>query len=390
MIGDLFFPYNDPLVRDISVYGIFWTSSFVGHPLGSLIFGFLAGKFSPELALRWAVLGFGLSTCLMGLLPTYKDIGFWAPLALTFTRGVQCIFARGERTISRLYLIQRARTSQALALSTIYEILTLLGLMWASFTSFFLFAFFLPAWRLVFFVMGIGCLCLFGQRRDWPNINISKQNNQSRSSPVFSFMLILEIAAAFALTYVTYAITFQFLNSFVTKVTGISYEWMISTNTMFLLFDMLAIIIIGSILKRLNNVKFLPIIMSVSASILAATSIPLFMGLSVWPTCSYLIFLRGWLVIWGVLYSIPAWLWLRQFAQGQYQYLHLGMGTTLGIITFGYGTSFLCLLLYKYSGLIWSPGIYLMLSCFLALWGQKRLFWRFNNHTVISRDNMIR
>src|SRR5439155_13615300 len=77
----LFFPTLDPFAGQIASFSTF-TIGFIARPLGGVIFGHLGDRIGRKSALVATLLLMGLSTVLIGLLPTYNDIGLAAPLLL--------------------------------------------------------------------------------------------------------------------------------------------------------------------------------------------------------------------------------------------------------------------------------------------------------------------
>jgi len=91
----LFFPDFDPFVGQILAFGTF-TVGFVARPLGGVLFGYLGDRVGRKATLVATLLLMGLSTVLIGLLPTYDAVGVAAPLVLTGLRFLQGLGVGGE------------------------------------------------------------------------------------------------------------------------------------------------------------------------------------------------------------------------------------------------------------------------------------------------------
>jgi metabolite-proton symporter len=91
----LFFPRASPFVGQILSFGTF-TVGFIARPLGGVVFGYLGDRVGRKSTLVATLLLMGLSTMLIGVLPTYGQIGVTAPLILTLLRFVQGIGVGGE------------------------------------------------------------------------------------------------------------------------------------------------------------------------------------------------------------------------------------------------------------------------------------------------------
>jgi metabolite-proton symporter len=91
----LFFPKFDPFVGQLLAFSTF-TVGFIARPLGGVIFGRLGDRVGRKSALVATLLLMGLSTLLIGFLPTYERIGAAAPILLTLLRFIQGIGVGGE------------------------------------------------------------------------------------------------------------------------------------------------------------------------------------------------------------------------------------------------------------------------------------------------------
>ena len=96
VFGKLFFPADtDPLVGTLGAFAGF-AVGFAARPLGGLIFGHIGDKISRKTSLVMTLTIMGAATFLMGLLPTYAQVGVWAPTLLIVLRILQGVAAGGE------------------------------------------------------------------------------------------------------------------------------------------------------------------------------------------------------------------------------------------------------------------------------------------------------
>jgi MFS family permease len=95
----LFFPADlPPFVAQIASFSTF-AVGFIARPVGGMLFGHFGDIHGRKRALVAAMFLMGLSTTLIGLLPSYASIGVWAPLLLVALRFVQGL--GGRRTVGR-------------------------------------------------------------------------------------------------------------------------------------------------------------------------------------------------------------------------------------------------------------------------------------------------
>jgi metabolite-proton symporter len=91
----LFFPEQSPFLGQVLSFLTF-TAGFVARPLGGALFGHLGDRVGRKSTLVATLLLMGVSTLLIGLLPTHAQIGGAAPLLLTLLRVVQGLGVGGE------------------------------------------------------------------------------------------------------------------------------------------------------------------------------------------------------------------------------------------------------------------------------------------------------
>src|SRR6201990_1963109 len=95
VFGELFFPKSDPVVGTMLAFLTFGVG-FVVRPIGGILFGILGDRYGRKPVLVATLLMIGIGTTLIGVLPTYNQIGVWAPLLLVAMRVVQGLGAGGE------------------------------------------------------------------------------------------------------------------------------------------------------------------------------------------------------------------------------------------------------------------------------------------------------
>ena len=91
----LFFPDYDPLVGTMLAFATY-ALGFVARPVGGIVFGHYGDRIGRKHLLMLSLILMGVATVLIGLLPTYNQIGIWAPIALILLRLVQGFAVGGE------------------------------------------------------------------------------------------------------------------------------------------------------------------------------------------------------------------------------------------------------------------------------------------------------
>ncbi len=91
----LFFPEYDPLTGTLLAFATY-ALGFVARPVGGIVFGHYGDRIGRKRLLMLSLFLMGVATVLIGLLPTYAQIGIWAPIALILLRLVQGFAVGGE------------------------------------------------------------------------------------------------------------------------------------------------------------------------------------------------------------------------------------------------------------------------------------------------------
>jgi MFS family permease len=111
VFGKLYFPSSDPLTGTLQAFGIF-AVGFAARPIGAAIFGHYGDRIGRKAALIATLLLTGLSTFLVGCVPSYEQIGIWGAVVLVILRFIQGIGVGGEWGGSVLLSMEWARTSK--------------------------------------------------------------------------------------------------------------------------------------------------------------------------------------------------------------------------------------------------------------------------------------
>jgi MFS family permease len=97
VFGKVFFPDSDPATGTLlsfATYGV----GYVARPVGAFFMGHLGDRYGRKRVLVLTIVMMGTCTFLVGCLPTYADIGLWAPALLVALRLMQGFSASGEQS----------------------------------------------------------------------------------------------------------------------------------------------------------------------------------------------------------------------------------------------------------------------------------------------------
>ncbi|MCY1212582.1 Inner membrane metabolite transport protein YhjE [compost metagenome] len=95
IFNKIFFPSFDPLTGTLAAFATY-SVGFFARPLGGVIFGHYGDKIGRKSMLLITLLLMGVPTILIGLIPSYEQIGYWAAVLLVLMRFLQGIAVGGE------------------------------------------------------------------------------------------------------------------------------------------------------------------------------------------------------------------------------------------------------------------------------------------------------
>jgi len=95
VFGPQFFPQISELAGTLASFATFGIG-FIARPLGGVAMGHYGDRFGRKFMLVWSLMLMGGATLAIGLLPTYAQIGVWAPTLLVLLRFVQGFALGGE------------------------------------------------------------------------------------------------------------------------------------------------------------------------------------------------------------------------------------------------------------------------------------------------------
>lgn len=92
----IFFPEGNDSAATIAAFATFGVA-YVARPFGSFLMGHIGDRLGRKTILVGCLMLMGIATFLIGCLPTYEQIGLWAPTLLVLLRLLQGLSAAGEQ-----------------------------------------------------------------------------------------------------------------------------------------------------------------------------------------------------------------------------------------------------------------------------------------------------
>ena len=190
VFGPLFFPSSDPstaLLASLATFGV----GMVVRPIGAAIFGSIGDRIGRRPVFMITITLMGIATVCVGFLPTYAQVGIWAPILLVSLRLLQGLSAGGEIGGSAVYLTEHAGDSNRGFKTSFLQLMGPLGILVSTLQIALLQTFltheeFLSwGWRVPFWVSLILLLIAFKARMALEEtpiyLQLSKTQTQSKS-----------------------------------------------------------------------------------------------------------------------------------------------------------------------------------------------------------------
>ncbi len=269
----LFFsPDLSPFVAQLAAFSTF-AVGFIARPLGGVVFGHFGDLHGRKKTLVVALMTMGLSTLLVGLLPTYETVGALAPLMLILLRFLQGFAVGGQWGAAALIAIENAPEGRRGLFGSFVQIGVPSGVVLAN-IAFFLSgglmspqAFAAWGWRLPFLlsIVVVG-LALYvhlrmEESREFEALAATGLENDQpelQRSPILrviasSWQLILLAGGAFIASNTCFYVIITWVISYGTATLGLSREMMLGCIMVGSLFMIPALIIVAHISDRVGR-----------------------------------------------------------------------------------------------------------------------------------------
>ena len=107
VLNKVFFPDIDPLMGTLAAFATY-AVGFIVRPIGGIVLGHLGDKLGRKTVLMLTLFLMGISTTIIGFLPTYHTAGIWATISLIVLRLIQGFGAGGEYASAAVLSVEHA------------------------------------------------------------------------------------------------------------------------------------------------------------------------------------------------------------------------------------------------------------------------------------------
>ena len=383
IIGHLFFPSGDPVAQSLAAFAAF-AVAFVFRPLGAVLFGWIGDRFGRKKALVAAILMMAIPTGAIGLLPTYEQIGYLAPILLVLIRILQGLSLGGEFGGAITYIVEHSEGKKRGLYGSSLIISLILGFLFGSFVvalvqgSMSEAAFESWGWRIPFLlgvVIGVVGFYIRHGCAESPAYEQAKAEGALADNPVRDaatkhWRLMLRAFCIYtAVTMPFYLVAIYFI-SYSKSWLNLSAGDALSINVAAMLLMLVGAIIGAMLSDRIGRKR----LMSGAALAVMAMVIPTMMYMQIGDVSSALLWqcLLG-LVIGVYVGPIPAL--LVEIFPTSIRYTGMSLALNAATVVFGGTTPLVCITLLEWTQSPLAIAFYTIFCCSLAL----AAFWNYED-----------
>lgn len=284
VFSTIFFPSVDSnlgLLASFATLGV----AFLARPLGAVIFGHFGDRLGRRSTLIATLTLMGVATGLIGVLPTWNDVGIWAPIMLTALRFLQGVAVGGEWSGAVLMSVENAPKARARFYGSAPQIASPLALVMASVVMYFVAR--LPSedllswgWRIPFLVgfvlVIIGMLIRLGVEES-PEFTEVKKAADVKNNPIGTVLKRMPVQLLIGIgLQASVIVLFYLITTYMLSMAADRHGLERSDTLMILLiaasFDLVAIVAVGILADKINPWK----IFMLGAVFTLAFAVPLF------------------------------------------------------------------------------------------------------------------
>ncbi|OTP71738.1 Shikimate transporter [Caballeronia sordidicola] len=374
-----FFPKVSPAMGTLAAFGTFGVG-FLFRPLGGFVFGHYGDRLGRKRMLVLTVMMMGLSTAMIGLLPTFASVGWWAPVMLITLRAIQGFAVGGEWGGAALMAVESAPSKKKAFYSSGVQVGYGVGLILATgivsilsqtmddatFKSW--------GWRIPFVfsvvlvLIGLWVRSSMEESQEFVHKVIEKGQKPKRL-PIFEALrqhpkaFLLIIALRLAELFTMYIVT-AFALSYSTSNLGMPRQFFLNIGLLVGAVSILTIPCFAILADRFGRRR----IYIIGAVIGMLSAVPFFLALDARSTV--------WIVVFSVMLaniahdmvvSVQQPMFTELFGT-EYRYSGAGVGYQVASVVGGGFTPFIAVALVSFAGGSWHPvAAYLAIGCALSV-----------------------
>ena len=375
IIASQFFPSDDRVASLLATFAVFAVAFFM-RPVGAFVFGHYGDTIGRRNTLAAAIILMGIATLMIGVLPSYAQVGVLAPILLVIARLLQGFSAGGEWSGSAAFMAETAVPLTRRLYASWQQVSNVAGLLVGSGMGGLLGTVLSEdalnawGWRIPFILgMVVALVGLYLRLRieDTPAFRIIEVKDEITEAPVKeSFTAHWReslTAICFTLAWtVAYYILLTYMPTYVSETLGLPLTQALLSNAIGLVVLMVLIPFTAAISDRIGRKPLL----IASSALLALLTYPLFLLAST-QVLAFIVLAQ---ILFGVIISLfsgPGPAALVEMFPTNVRYSALGVSYNIAVAAFGGTAPFIATYLISRTGSNFSPGFYLIAAAVVTL-----------------------
>ncbi len=383
MISRLMFPPDQtPVGLLLKSYAVFFLG-FIMRPLGAVLFGYIGDRHGRKKALMWSIYCMAIPTTLIGLLPTYQQVGAWSAVILIVLRLFQGLSMGGEFTGSLIFVVEHAPEGKKGLWGSWSSLSVLIGLLLGSVLGMLIDAVLTPdqvqlwGWRLPFLFSFAGSWVGSALRKltDDPDEVKDEESDQpvARKKSMFLGHLfahywkdMLRVVVIDVVVAVGFFLVTIYIMTYVQNYGQVGYHF--SANTLSMLAFACVIPVSGWLSDRWGAIT----VMQRSIFLLCLISVPCFWGLTSAIFWVVLVSHGALSAVMGCIFGPVPSLMVSIFPR-QVRYSGVSIAHNISMAIFGGSAPEVAIYLIDRTSFVLMPGIFLVTAGVISLYGLASL-----------------
>ncbi len=372
IISKLFFPAQNEMNSLLLAMATFGVGFFV-RPLSGILLGIYADKVGRKQALLLTMLMMTLGTGLIGLAPTYDQIGMWAPVMIVASRLLQGFAAGGEMSSAATFLMEHAPEGKKGFYTSLIQsgvaVAILMGASAATFLTHYLSTEDLYAWgwRLPFlFGILLGPVGLFIRNRIIEPAEIAQQKRATSPLRDVIRSYSSELVISFSLT-VLWTVCLYVLMFYIPTYSVSVLHLPASSGLTAVMLGSIVVLVFAPVFGALSDRTGRKPLLVFSAAAILILAYPLFWIVNEFPGLSSLLFFQ---LVFGLLiacYEGPVLAAMLELFSKDIVSTGIALSHSLAVTLFGGFAALIITWLIAATGNSLAPAIYVIITSFIGL-----------------------
>ena len=372
IIARTFFPEVSEYLQILLSLTVF-AVGFITRPVGGIFFGYIGDRYGRRISLIFSMLGMTIATIVIGIIPSYQDIGSYAPFILIIMRLLQGLCISGEGAGTAIFILEHYQNFRPGFTGGLVHGSNIAGTLIASIVGIIIEQYFShidSAWRFAFILGGFMGLIGFYLRLRVSETPIFKMLAEKQKNLNSSFISVIRDAKyPMFITFCVGAVASSVLYLIKTYV-NIFYQNVLNfDNTTALIYltytsfiAMIAMPFFGNISDIIGKLKTI-VLASIAILILALPTL-LLMSSTLWWQQLFALTILG---ILGGAISGTAYVFIISLFTPAQRFSGIGFSYNLGIALFGGTSPVISRWLVEKTSLFYAPAFYIMLTSSIFL-----------------------